>query len=125
MPGVHGLTLNTQAAQRQTKAMQTLPTQFTKSGFTYAQVQRTAETAIYSQSRHGRVLAYEVIQIQHRPAEIMPDGTAYPEREGFPPSEGWGTTGFTCVTLGDAQARQMALNCRPVFSRSDFSGAVA
>jgi len=116
---------NSQTAQRQTKSMQPLPTQFTNSGFTYAQVQRTAETAIYSQSKHGRIQAFEVVRIRKLPANTFPNGITSPAREAFPGNESWGTDGFTCLTLARAQERQMALEGQTVTRRMHDSRAVA
>jgi hypothetical protein len=89
--------------------MQLLPTQFSRSGYRYDQVGRTATTAIYSQAKHGRIQAFAVIKIRRNPAVTMPGGMAYPAREAFPLPESWGADGFTCPTLAFAPARQMAL----------------
>ena len=105
--------------------MQPLPTQFTKFGFTYAQVQRTTETAIYSQSRHGRIQAFEVVRIRKLPANTFPNGITSPAREAFPGNESWGTDAFTYLTLDCARERQMALEGQTVTRRMHDSMVVA
>lgn len=100
--------------------MKTLPTEFSKDGFNYAQVQRTDSTAIYSQSKHGRILGYEVVKIRRLPPKTLPSGTVLPEREGYPSSESWGADGFTCMTLADALKRQAQLEQECPFSGTPY-----
>lgn len=84
--------------------MQTLPTELQVGGFDLKQVERKGSVAIYSQSKGGAVISYEVIKVQLRPAEII-HGKPYPERETYPGNEKWGLEAWSCVSLERAKLR--------------------
>lgn len=78
--------------------MERLKTFFTKNGYTYRQIDRTEHAAIYQQSTGKETYGYEVIEIEVlEPGERF--GKMYPERENYPPSEKWGTLGWTVGTI--------------------------
>lgn len=92
-----------------------LPVEFTRDGYQYRQVRREGLLAIYSQRKGGATYSYEVIIIQQRPAEKIV-AREYPPRETMPSPEQWGTSGWTCLTLADAQKRFETLLQTPQIS---------
>jgi hypothetical protein len=84
-----------------------LPKEFRHDGFTYRQIGRTRNGAIYEQIWSGcqnPSVAYEVIRIRHR------DGFQIGERfvepaEVYPKSEAWGVDGFTFTDKDAAFAK--------------------
>jgi hypothetical protein len=106
--------------------MKLLETDLRHGGFDLDQVFREGVVAVYEQSKYGHVMAYEVVRIRVRRAELSPRGTPLPTREVYPCNEDWGTDGFTCLTLESAmtKAKQMAQITppRPPASDSDASG---
>jgi len=92
--------------------MQLLKTQFTHDGFTYQQIDRSDTAAIYSQGADS----YEVVRIRISPAECL-FGKDFPERECYPPTSAWGTSGWTYsgpTGLEDARKRFESLHCEPL-----------
>jgi hypothetical protein len=86
-------------------AIQELPTQIKSKGFTYTQVERHGDLAIYAQTKaHWPSPRYEVIVIQVAQERTWPDGRVTPEREVYPGSTQWGKFGWTAYTLPEAQA---------------------
>jgi len=85
--------------------MQELALRFTAGQFTYTQVQRVGQWAVYEQqSQHGGHSHFEVIRIGVAPAKTFPNGQTYPEREVYPNSEQWGRNGWTFYTRIEALA---------------------
>ena len=89
--------------------MNTLQATFTYDGFAFRLLKRAGNVALFekrkpSQSRES----FEVIIVQQHPAETI-CGRNYPARESMPPSEAWGTAGWTCTTLDDAESKFRAL----------------
>lgn len=82
-----------------------LPTEHEDSRFRYAQVERTGDIAIFTQTHKasGRV-RYEVVVIRIQKEHTWPNGTTTPEKEAYPGSTSWGRLGQTCFTLSEAQA---------------------
>jgi hypothetical protein len=80
---------------------------FTLGGFNSRQIAREGDWAIYEQ-RWGdsKNVCYEVIRIRLEEATTFPSGRSYPEREVHPPSEAWGTDGFT-LTDRDATFKKL------------------
>ncbi len=77
--------------------------EFTHDGFTLHQFAREGMVAIYEKSRSpGSVKRFELVVLQHRPAEII-CGKPYPARECYPNSKEWGQRGWTFLTLDSAQ----------------------
>jgi hypothetical protein len=87
------------------ETIQTLPAQFQHGGFAYRQIRREGDVAIFSQSKGGVLMAYEVVLIRVRPAHTWPNGKTSPAREGYPGNEEWGVAGWTCLTLERAEKR--------------------
>lgn len=77
--------------------MRPLPTTFSKSGYDYALLDRSGDVAMFSQALAGRVVAFEVVVVQHHKATVIM-GKAVPEREGMPSTEQWGSAGWTLRT---------------------------
>jgi hypothetical protein len=73
-------------------------------GFTMRLIERKGQWAIYGQWKGGKCGDYEVIRIKVREAEDI-HGKPYPKREVYPPSESWGTDGFTFMDLESARIR--------------------
>ena len=74
-----------------------LPIQFRHDGFTYRQVARKGNAAIYKQTWNGcnnPSVCYEVIRIRRREGFQIGDRFVEPA-EIYPNSEAWGTDGFT------------------------------
>ena len=92
-----------------------LPEQFKKNGFTYRQVKRENDVAIYAQMSSNRIVAYEVAVIRKNTrskrgklkAKFLPENA-----ELYPSTSDWGTHGFTCFTLEQAERRAEALRLR-------------
>lgn len=83
---------------------------YVKNGFTYEQVARDGNVAIFKQRLRPGVgcLAYETILIQVKP-EVVIMGKLTPEREVAPANEEWGTFGWTYPTLDGARAKMKSL----------------
>lgn len=91
--------------------MKTLATEITAKGFTYRQVTRDGNVAIYSQHDHpsSKPGAYEVIIIQsHDGYEI--GGAHIPAAESFPSTSAWGSKGWTFSCHLYPNALQLALD---------------
>src|SRR5262245_27741414 len=89
-----------------------LATDFTLGGFSYRQIAREGDVAVYEQRwNHSPKVCYEVVHIQRRETEMFPSGRSYPAREVYPASETWGTYGFTVTDL-DAAFNRLRQECR-------------
>jgi hypothetical protein len=74
-----------------------LPKVFRRTGFTYRQIARETDAAIYEQvwnGCHNPSVCYEVIRIRQREA-FQIGGRLVEPAEGYPSSEAWGTDGWT------------------------------
>jgi hypothetical protein len=83
-----------------------LPKEFQRDGFSYRQIAREGEAAIYEHTRNGNEdsAALEVIRIRQRERfEIC--GRVVAPAEIYPRSEAWGIDGFT-LTKKDAAFRK-------------------
>ncbi len=80
----------------------TLPQTFTHDGFAFQRLQRSGDVALFEKRKpaHSRA-TFEVVIVQNHPAETI-CGRQYPARESMPPSEAWGTAGWTHMRLDDA-----------------------
>jgi hypothetical protein len=88
-------------------AIQKLPTEIISKGFTYIQIERHGDLAIFSQRKKSwpeSLMRYEVIVIHVKPEVTWPDGSVVPAHEYYPGSTTWGKSGWTCFTLQEAQA---------------------
>jgi len=91
------------------KTYKVIPTSFTKKGFTYKQILREGNKAIFEQTREGTTLHnYEVVRIGKHNGYTM--GGVYIEpAETYPGSSLWGIMGWTCTSLEDAQKRYSSI----------------
>ena len=81
-----------------------LPVQFRLGRFQYEEIVREPGAAIYAQMRDGNVIAYEVIRVRRRAAFTI--GSRHIEAaEVYPPSEKWGTDGWTVSSREAALAK--------------------
>ncbi len=95
--------------------MKTLETKFTSEGFNFTLIKREGPVALLSKRREHwpeALQSYEVVVVQTHKAEKIksPQGVwyDYPEREAMPPSESWGTHGWTCMDREAAERRFVA-----------------
>lgn len=83
----------------------TIPVTFVKKGFTYHQLKREGNRAIYRQTRPGSGLNnYEVVKIGRHHGYTM-GGTYIEPAETYPGSSVWGLCGWTCTSLEAALER--------------------
>jgi hypothetical protein len=87
--------------------MKTLEKKFTNKNFSYKQITREGNIAIYEQKLiddQATTSRYEVIIIRsHNGYEI--NGNKIAASEMYPSANQWGQLGWTCLTLEDAQKR--------------------
>jgi len=90
--------------------MKQLPTTYNKNGFTFNQVFRESDVAIYEQimPETGKRIAYEVFEVQKKEAFSL-NGYDYPAKEAVPSTTQWGQTAFTVFDLSRAKQRQAEL----------------
>ena len=85
--------------------MEPLVTEFEDRSFTYTQVERVGDIAIFQQTHKlGQVHRYEVVKIHIQAAHTWPNGVTTPEKEAYPSASKWGAEGWTCHNLAQAQA---------------------
>lgn len=84
--------------------MKVLATTYTKNSYSFTQVSREGNIAIYEQREplNDRLLGYEVFIVQQNP-ERQIAGVKIPTSESTPGNEQWGTKGFTTHTLQQAK----------------------
>jgi len=88
-----------------------LPKEFRHDGFTFRQIARTKNAAIYEQTWNGcdnPSPCWEVIRIRRRDGFRI-GGRFVEPAEIYPKSEAWGTDGFTLTDKGAAFAKLRAL----------------
>jgi len=86
--------------------MQPLDSNFRSDGCDFTLIKRTGDVALFSKHKRGHKLThYEVVIVQHMPAQTLPGGYNYPEREVMPTAEQWGTFGWTPFDLTAAHKR--------------------
>lgn len=75
--------------------METLQKEIRTNGHIYRQLDRTNNTAIYSQhTKDGQLAGYEVFIIRISPEQVIM-GKQYPERELYPKNEDFGKTAWS------------------------------
>lgn len=86
--------------------MEVLPIEYKKYGYTYKQVIREGDVAIYSQFVENKTepLAYNVFIVQKQQASTIYN-RQYPAKETPPGNSLWGIYGYTCQTLERALFR--------------------
>lgn len=82
----------------------TLPLEFQQDKFHYRQVHRSDRAAVYSQSKNGKILGYEVIKIRRAKGGFL-RGALIPPREVYPGSSQWGKFSWTVKTWEGAMER--------------------
>jgi hypothetical protein len=77
--------------------MQPIDTAFDEGRFSYTQLERHGDIAIYEQQHkeNPKVVRFEVIRIRVQPEHTWPSGQTTPEREAYPGASVWGRLGFT------------------------------
>lgn len=91
--------------------MQPLPESFEKSGWSFNQIARDGNIALFRKDRiGGNAESFEVIVVQSHNGREFKDPesqkvTHYPPAEFYPSSEQWGSKGFSLTTLTDARVR--------------------
>jgi len=101
--------------------MTPLPDQFRSDGFDFRMLKRAGDVALLVKSKPDGTPSYEVVVIQHRPAEVI-CGREYPAREAMPRSEGWGASGWTYIDRDAAEVRFDKLANRRKDAISDSKG---
>lgn len=84
-----------------------LPKEFRRDGFTFRQIAREGNAAIYEQTWNGcgnPTVCYEVIRIRRRDGFQIADRFVEPA-EVYPSSEVWGAGGFTFTNRDKAWAK--------------------
>jgi len=75
-------------------------------GFDFELVQREGDVALFRKSKPThRDPSYEVVILRKHPEQTFPSGKFYPARESMPPSESWGTEGWSYSDLPSAKTR--------------------
>jgi hypothetical protein len=88
-----------------------LPKEFRHDGFTYRQIAREGNAAIYEQTWNGcsnPSVCYEVIRVRYRDGFHI-GGRFVEPAEVYPNSEAWGVDGWTVTTLDAAYEKLRAL----------------
>ena len=88
-----------------------LPKEFRRDGFTYRQIAREGNAAIYAQRWTGCAepsVCYEVIRVRYRDGFYI-GGRFVEPAEVYPNSEAWGVDGWTVTTLDAAYEKLRAL----------------
>ncbi len=91
--------------------MKKIEKEFTSKNFSFKQIRREEEFAIYERFHDStpEKKHYEVVKIlSHNGYSI--GGQAYPASEYYPSSNGWGVDGFTCVTKKSACEKLEKMN---------------
>jgi len=83
--------------------LESIASHFVYDGFAFHLLDRVGDVALFKKSKHGRNF-YEVVVVQQLPARTI-FGRAYPPREALPPSESWGTQGWSLATVERAREK--------------------
>jgi hypothetical protein len=86
-----------EAGSKKGHSYRPLPKEFWRDGFTYRQIAREGDVAIYEQAWSGcsnPSVCYEVVRIRRREG-FQIDGRFVEPAEVYPTSESWGVDGFT------------------------------
>ena len=94
--------------------MKTLPKTFKRWGYTFNQLKREGNVAIYEQKKGKKVFAYEVGIISIRKERSIGKLTL-PATEQWPPSEKWGISGWTYITFDRAMDKYVRLTNPELF----------
>jgi hypothetical protein len=85
--------------------MKKLDKKFNKKGFTYTEIVREKNKAIYKQSKTGQTnVSYEVVKIgSHNGYEL--NGSKIAAAETYPSTSLWGVQGWTFQNLDEAKKK--------------------
>lgn len=100
-----------------------LKKEFTKWQFTFREIKREGDVAIYEQTKTstGEFCSYEVIKInKHDGYEIA--GNKIEPAEMYPSNELWGTYGFTLPTIKKAEEKFQELKKKKFEENNKISG---
>lgn len=87
--------------------MRKLPKTFKQKGFTFNQIKRDGNKAIFKKTK-GTVTSYEVVSISsHKGYEL--GGQKIEPAETYPSTSQWGIKGFTCTSLERAESKYKTL----------------
>jgi hypothetical protein len=100
--------------------MKLLPSTFRKDGFELRVVQRQGNVALLVKSKPDQSESFEVVILQHRPAETI-HGKHYPAREVMPRPEQWGKYGFTPFNLELAEIKFTQLTLEGRFHHEEVA----
>lgn len=83
---------------------------FTRDRFRHELLERDGDVCLVARTNTltGSV-HWEVVVLQHRPAETSPSGRLYPARTTYPASSDWGAAGWTLTNVDQARARMAEL----------------
>jgi hypothetical protein len=85
--------------------MHILPLEWSTRRWTYTQVSRDGDIAIYRlQHREGTAERFEVIVVQQLKERPLPNGQTQEAGEYYPRASQWGRAGWTCFTMEEAKA---------------------
>jgi hypothetical protein len=99
--------------------MHELPVEWKRGSWTYTQVWREGDLAIYRQKhQEGPAVRFEVIRVQHQQQRRLPNGGVLEAGEYYPNSARWGQDGFTVYTLDEARALAATLRAEAAGSAS-------
>lgn len=82
-------------------------TEFTLKSYTYKQIKREGDIAIYTQQmtgNHQATIRYEVVRIGRHNGYTL-GGAIIEPAETYPGATQWGINGFTCLTMEAAEKR--------------------
>ena len=102
-----------EGGSKKSRFYKSLPKEFRRDGFTYRQIAREGNAALYEQRWTGCAepsVCYEVIRIRRREGFQIGDKLIQPY-EIYPNSEAWGVDGFT-LTDRDAAFAKLREICR-------------
>lgn len=100
----------TDAEVKTTMSYKPVPATFNKKGFTYRQLKREGNRAIFEQTRGTSALCnYEVVRIGRHHGYTM-GGSYIAPAETYPGSSLWGIAAWTCANMDDAMKRYEALH---------------
>jgi hypothetical protein len=86
---------------------------FDRAGFRHVLLAREGDVCLVERTNlHVKPpsVHWEVIVVQHRPAEVSQRGVNYPAREAYPGNEQWGEAGWTFTKESEAHAKMALLS---------------
>lgn len=90
--------------------METLALAHSDRIFTYEQIARHGDYAIFQQThKESGIARFEVIRIRVRSAHTWPNGRTTPAHEAYPSAESWGRDAWTFHSRDEAEKAYAAL----------------